>query len=167
MITGGAEENTLYTVEGLDKNKYDIDIIVGEEFKKNILNKVGNDKFIIIQIKGLKGKLNFLYDPAVLIELINLFKKNNYDIVHTHTTKKGILGRLAARIVGVPIIICGLHGTSIQTFSSKILNWVLMFFEKLTGRFTDAYISVSEILFKNYKEKGIGTNTKYYTVYSI
>jgi len=166
MITGGAEENTLYTVEGLDKNKYDIDIIVGEEFKKDIFNEVGNDKFDIIQIKGLKGKLNFLYDPIVLIKLINLFKKNKYDIVHTHITKTGILGRLAARIVGVPIIICGLHGSAFQAFDSKLLNWALIFFEKLTGRFTDAYISVSELLSERYKEEGIGVQAKYFTVHS-
>lgn len=38
IITGGAEENTLYTVKGLDRNKYDIDIIVGEECNKNIFD---------------------------------------------------------------------------------------------------------------------------------
>ena len=166
MITGGAEENTLFTVEGLDKNKYDIDIIVGEEFKKDILTKVKYNNFNIIQIKGLKGKLNFLYDPVVLIKLINIFKKNNYDIVHTHITKTGILGRLAARIVGVPIIICGLHGSAFQAFDSKLLNWALIFFEKLTGRFTDAYISVSELLSERYKEEGIGVQAKYFTVHS-
>lgn len=166
MITGGAEENTLYTVEELDKNKYDIDIIVGEEFKKDILNKVKNNNFNVIQMKGLKGKLNFLYDPIVLIKLINLFKKNNYDIVHTHITKTGILGRLAARIVGVPIIICGLHGSAFQAFDSKLLNWALIFFEKLTGRFTDAYISVSELLSEKYKEEKIGIQAKYFTVHS-
>jgi len=63
MITGGAEENTLYTVEGLDKNKYDIDIIVGEESNREILNRIGNNKFIIIQIKELKGKLKFFMIP--------------------------------------------------------------------------------------------------------
>ena len=166
MITGGAEENTLFTIEGLDKDKYDIDLIVGEEFRKDILNNINDKTFNIIQIKGLKGKLNFLYDPIVLIKLINLFKKNNYNIVHTHITKTGILGRLAARIVGVPIIICGLHGSAYDAFDSKLLNWALIFFEKLTGRFTDAYISVSELLSERYKEEGIGVQAKYFTVHS-
>jgi glycosyltransferase involved in cell wall biosynthesis len=166
MVTGGAEENTLFTIQGLDKNRYDIDLIVGEECNKDIFKIGEKSGFNIIQINGLKGKLNFFFDPIILIKLIIVLKRNCYDIVHTHTTKTGILGRLAARIAGVPIIICGLHGTAIQTFSSKILNCALMFFEKLTGLFTDTYISVSEILSKNYKEKGIGTKSKYYTVYS-
>jgi hypothetical protein len=60
MITGGADENTLFTVQGLNKDKYEVDLIIGEEFDKNILNKVKNKNFNIIQIKGFKGKLNFL-----------------------------------------------------------------------------------------------------------
>lgn len=166
MVTGGAEEDVLSTIQGLDKTRYNIDLVVGEECNKNVFNIGQKSEFNIIQVNGLKGKLNFFYDPIILAKLAILLKRNHYDIVHTHTTKTGILGRLAARIVGVPIIICRLQGTAIQTFSSKILNWALMFFEKLTGRFTDAYISVSEILSKNYKEKGIGIKTRYYTVYS-
>jgi len=45
MITGGADENTLFTMEGLDKNKYEVDLITGEEFNESILNKVKNNHF--------------------------------------------------------------------------------------------------------------------------
>lgn len=166
IFTGGAEENTLFTIQRLDKNRYDIDLIVGEECNKDIFNIGQESGFNIIQINGLKGKLNFFYDPIILIKLIILLKRNHYDIIHTHTTKAEILGRLAARIVGVPIIICGLHGSAFQAFNSKLLNWALIFFEKLTGRFTDAYISVSELLSEKYKEEKIGIQAKYFTVHS-
>ena len=156
MITGGADENTLFTVQGLDKDRYEVDLIMGEEFDKSILNKVKNNNFNIIQIKGLKWKLNFLYDPIVLIKLIKLMKKNRYDIVHTHTTKAGILGRIAGRIAGVPIIVHGLHGSTFEAFDSGLLNWLLFRFERLTGRFTDAYISVSKVLSGKYIERGLG-----------
>jgi glycosyltransferase involved in cell wall biosynthesis len=166
MITGGADENTLFTVQGLNKKKYDVDLIIGEEFDKNILNKVKNNNFNIIQIKGLKGKLNFLYDPIILLKLIKLLTKKRYDIVHTHTTKAGILGRIAAYISGVPVIVHGLHGSTFQAFNSGLLNLLLFLLERLTGRFTDAYVSVSEMLSEKYVEKGIGKKENYYTVYS-
>ena len=166
MITGGADENTLFTMEGLDKNKYEVDLIMGEEFDESIFNRVKNNNFNIIQIKGLKWKLNFLYDPIVLIKLIKLMRKNRYDIIHTHTTKAGILGRIAAYISGVPVIVHGLHGSTFQAFNSGLFNWLLFLFERLTGRFTDAYISVSKILSENYIKKGIGKKENYYTVYS-
>jgi len=166
MITGGADENTLFTMEGLDKNKYDVDLITGEEIDESILNKFKNSHFDIFQIKSLKWKLNFLHDPIVLLRLIKLLKKKRYDIVHTHTTKAGILGRIAARIAGVPVIVHGLHGSTFQAFDSELLNWLLFLFEKLTGRFTDAYISVSGVLSEKYVEKGIGKKENYHTVYS-
>ena len=166
MITGGADENTLFTVQGLNKDRYEVDLLIGEEFDKNILNKVKNNNFNIIKIKGLKGKLNFLYDPIILLKLIKLLKINHYDIVHTHTTKAGILGRIASRIAGVPVIIHGLHGSTFQAFNSGLLNWLLFLLERLTSKFTDAYVSVSEMLSEKYVEKGIGEKEKYYTVYS-
>ena len=166
MITGGADENTLFTVQGLNKDRYEVDLIIGEEFDKNILNKVKNNNFNIIQIKGLKWKLNFLYDPIVLTKLIKLMRKNHYDIIHTHTTKAGILGRIASRITGVPVIIHGLHGSTFEAFDSGLLNWILFLFERLTGRFTDAYISVSGVLSEKYTERGIGEKENYHTVYS-
>jgi len=166
MITGGADENTLFTIEGLNKEKYEIDLITGEEFDKDILNKVKNPPFDIIQIKGLKWKLNFLHDPFVLLRLIKLLKKKHYDIVHTHTTKAGILGRIAAYLSGVPVIVHGLHGSTFQAFNSGLLNWLLFLFEKFTDRFTDAYVSVSKVLSETYTEKGIGKKDNHYTVYS-
>jgi len=166
MITGGADENTLFTMEGLDQNKYKVDLITGEEFDESILNKVKNNHFDIIQIKGLKWKLNFLYDPIILIKLIKLLRENHYDIVHTHTTKAGILGRIAARIARVPIIVHGLHGSTFQAFNSSLLNWFLFLFERLTGKFTDAYISVSGVLSEKYIERGIGKKENYHTIYS-
>ena len=150
MITGGADENTLFTVQGLNKDRYEVDLIMGEEFDESILNKIKNNHFNIIQIRNLKWKLNFLYDPIVLIKLVKLMRKNHYNIVHTHTTKAGILGRIASRLAGVPVIIHGLHGSTFEAFNSGLLNWLLFLFERLTGRFTDAYISVSGVLSDRY-----------------
>ena len=166
MITGGADENTLFTVQGLNKDRYEVDLIIGEEFDESVFDNVKNNNFNIIQIKGLKWKLNFLHDPIVLLKLIKLLKKRRYDIVHTHTTKAGILGRIAARIAGVPVIVHGLHGSTFEAFDSGLLNWLLFLFEGLTGRFTDAYISVSRMLSEKYIERGIGKKENYHTVYS-
>ena len=140
MISGGADENTLFTVQDLDKDRYEIDLIMGEEFDESILKRINDENINIIQIKNLKWKLNFLYDPIVLIKLVKLMRKNHYDIVHTHTTKAGILGRIASRIAGVPVIIHGLHGSTFEAFDSGLLNWLLFLFERLFGRFYFAYV---------------------------
>jgi len=164
--TGGTGENTLFTIEGLDKKKYHIDLVVGEELRKDILKRISNKKINLIQIRPFGARHSFLYDPILLLKLIGLFKRGRYDIVHTHSTKSGILGRIAARIAGVPIIIHGLHVNALEVFDSKFINVTTILLEKITGKFTDAHISVSEVVSKKYLEYGIGKRIKYFTVRS-
>ena len=166
MGTGGAEENTCYTIQGLDKEKYNIDLIVGDEFGSDYEGIFKNEKITVIKIGGFIGSLHPLYDIVFFIKLISLFNRNKYDIIHTHGTKAGIIGRIAAKISGIPIIIHGLHGNATNAFSSKWLNALFLYFERLAGGFTDAHISVSSILSQNYLNKKIGKPEKYYTVRS-
>ncbi|HOF03178.1 MAG TPA: glycosyltransferase family 4 protein, partial [Atribacterota bacterium] len=168
VSSGGAEENTLFTINGLDKQRYSIDLIVSEELNQELLKNIIKDgsSITIRQVRELKGSLNLLSDPIALFKLIKIFKREKYDIVHTHAIKPGILGRIAAKYAGVPIIICGLHGSAFQAFNNKLLDWLLIYFEKLTGNFTNVYISVSDILTEKYQNERIGINAKYYTVFS-
>lgn len=166
MGTGGAEENTCYTIQGLDKAKYEIDLIVGDEFGSQYERIFQKEKIKVIQISRFIGNLNFWYDINLFISLIKIFYRNRYDIVHTHGTKAGIIGRIAARITGVPIIIHGLHGSALDAFSSKWLNTLFLYLERLAGSFTDAHISVSTVLSQNYLKQKIGKPERYYTVRS-
>ena len=165
-IGGGAGENTLFTIEGLDKEKYHINLVMGKELKEDISRRIRNKRINLIQVQPFKSRYHFLYDTILLLKLILLFKKGHYDIVHTHMTKPGILGRIAARIAGVPIIIHGLHVNALEVSDSKFINIVKIFLEKKISKFTDAYISVSEIVSQKYLEYGIGKKAKYFTVRS-
>lgn len=166
MGTGGAEENTRYTIQGLNKDKYEIDLIVGDEFGNQYEKIFQENKIRVIKIPGFIGNLHPLYDIRLFVQLINIFNKNKYDIIHTHGTKAGIIGRIAARIAGVPIIIHGLHGNALDAFSSKLLNKIFLYSERIAGTFTDAHISVSSILSQNYIKQKIGKSEKYFTVRS-
>jgi len=152
--TGGAGEDTLCTIEGLDKEKYHINLVIGKEFRGDILKRIRNKRINFIQIQPFKSRYHFLCDPILLLKLIILFKKNHYDIVHTHATKPGILGSIAAKIAGVPIIIHGLDINALEVSDSKFINIIKIFLEKITGKFTDAYISVSEIVSQKYLKYG-------------
>lgn len=166
MGTGGAEENTRYTIQGLNKDVYDIDLIAGDEFGEKYETIFKQEKIKVIRIPGFIGSLNPWYDIGLFVRLIIIFKKNKYDIIHTHGTKAGIIGRLAAKITGIPIIIHGLHGNALDAFSSKLLNTLFLYFERIAGSFTDAHISVSSILSQTYLAQKIGKQGKYYTVRS-
>ena len=164
--SGGAGEDTLCTIEGLDKVKYQIDLIMGKKLRDDKLKRIRNKGINFIQIQPFKSRYHFLYDSILLIKLIILFKKGHYDIIHTHTTKSGILGSIAAKLAGVPIIIHGLEINALEVCSSKFIKIIKMFLEKMISKFTDAYISVSEIVSQKYLEYGIGKKAKYFTVRS-
>lgn len=166
MGTGGAEEETYHTICGLDRNKYEIDLIVGEEFSKYYEKRLQEKMIHVIRIPQFFGSLHVYHDLILFIRFIFLFFKNKYIIVHTHATKAGIIGRISAKITGVPIIIQGLHGNALNAFSSRLPNRLILFLERMISHFTDSHISGSDLISQNYLDNKIGSPEKYYTVRS-
>lgn len=99
-----------------------------------------------------------LTDIKAFIELYRLFKKEKFDIVHTHSTKPGIIGRIAAKMAGVPYVIHTVHGLAFH----KALKWYLWIFywtcEMLASLFCDRIVLVNhyyERYFKIFNHKVI------------
>ncbi|MDO8735427.1 MAG: glycosyltransferase, partial [Elusimicrobiota bacterium] len=103
---GGAQENTLYTCEHLDKNKFDVMLICG---KGGILDdKTKNIKTYFV--KELIREICPVYDLIAFIKIYKILKKEKPYIVHTHSSKAGILGRWAAYLLRATKIIHTFHG---------------------------------------------------------
>ena len=118
---GGSAENTIITVTGLDKKEYKIALIKGPTFESNMSKEeyasvIANLKKS--QLKGVKlfnipfllRRINPFFDLLAFFSLYILLIKENPTIVHSHTSKAGLLGRLAAKLAGVPIIVHTPHG---------------------------------------------------------
>ena len=110
LIKGGADENTLYTVRGLDPRRYQVDLAVGEGSDRELLSVYPSER--IHYLPELTRNPHPFKDVAALVRLARLIRRGGYQIVHTHTTKAGFLGRLAAAMVGTPIIVHTVHGTT-------------------------------------------------------
>src|SRR5207245_80822 len=108
LIRGGADENTLYTVRGLDKTRYVVDLAVGLGSELDLVD--GLDEVGIRVIPELQREPHPWKDMIALVRLAALIRRGRYQIVHTHTAKAGFLGRVAAAMVGAPIIIHTVHG---------------------------------------------------------
>ena len=161
MIRGGADENTAYTVNGLDKSLFDVDMYAGVESDM--------DKFNDLDVKiipDLIRDVNIVRDFKAFCRLFNVIRKNKYDIVHTHTAKAGILGRWAAYFNRVPIIIHTLHGATFHESIGSAKKYLYIVLEKMAASFTDRMISVGDDLSERYIEKGIGKREKYVTIRS-
>ena len=166
LIGGGADENTLYTIEGLSKNNQYLCFLAGGiQSDMAIVNRL-DGKIPCFIIRNLRRNISPIQDCWALISLIRLCRRIQCDILHTHTAKAGILGRIAGRIAGVPVIIHGLHGSTFHPFVPQPARFIYRQLEKLTARFTDKIISVSSILSEKYILSGVGTTDKYTTVYS-
>ena len=112
---GGAQKQLLSLIKGLDKQVYNIFLFTA---KDGLLIKeaLALDGLILNRSRFLERKINPLKDLLALIEIYGFIKKNRIQIVHTHSSKAGILGRLAAGLAKTKIIIHTVHGWSFHDY---------------------------------------------------
>ncbi|MBI4051597.1 MAG: glycosyltransferase family 4 protein [Elusimicrobia bacterium] len=139
---GGAQQNTLYTLEHLDRTFFDPILITGpggildEEAKKN-------GSFKVYFIPSLIRAIHPLKDIRALWSLFKILRQENPDVVHTHSSKAGVLGRFAARLAGVPAILHTYHGFGFHGEQPFLLRRLLIGIEQLAARCSTRLIFVS------------------------
>jgi len=120
---GGAQDNTLLTVERLDRKNYNITLLSGPE--GNWRNRAGNIKDIkVIYMTSLVRPIRLFRDFQAMFKMIKLMRESKYDIVHTHQAKAGVLGRVAAWIVGVPVIVHTYHSFPFHDYMTVLERFV-------------------------------------------
>lgn len=91
----------------------------------------------VTRIPGLGAAVAPLLDLWALFQLVLLMRRLRPDIVHTHTAKAGTLGRLAARLAGVPIVVHTFHGHVLEGYFPAWVNWILRVVERRLAALTD------------------------------
>lgn len=166
---GGAQENTLSTALGLHAmSDYQVRLISGPTSgpEGSLEDKASAVPGLFQICPTLIRSVRPLTDRACVADLTREFKKHRPDIVHTHSGKAGILGRLAARKAGVPLIIHTIHGPSFGDFQGALANWIFRTAEKLADRWTDHFITVSQAMSDQYLAAGIGFPEKFTRIWS-
>jgi len=140
---GGAQQNTLFTVSHLDPSRFRPILITGEPGPLDEeARKLAGVEFH--QIPSLVRAIRPLSDLRALLALAWLLRRMKPAIVHTHSSKAGILGRLAARLAGVPVIIHSIHGFGFTRYQSVPVRRVLIALECLAAKVTSRFFAVSE-----------------------
>jgi glycosyltransferase involved in cell wall biosynthesis len=137
---GGAQLNTLYTAEHLDPLRFDVYLLSGPG---GMLKSRLADADRLILVPALRREIRPGKDLQALVQLTRLFKRLRPQIVHTHSSKAGILGRLAARLAAVPVVIHSVHGFSFSSFQSFFKRQFYVFAEKICRPLTTHFIFVS------------------------
>ena len=162
---GGAQDNTLYTIELLDKEKYDISLccnLDGELVER--AKKVEGIK--LFNIPFLCREVSPYNDIRALILLNKLFKKEGYTIIHTHSSKAGLLARLAAMLNKTPIVIHTIHGFAFNDFMNVFKKNFFIYVEKILAKWTDVLITVSNLNKKKIIDLNIAHENKIKNIYS-
>lgn len=136
---GGAQGNTLHTARNLDKARYEASIICGHSGDLEHRVSDGNIRYA----ENLVRQVSPLKEIKAFFELRRLLLALKPGIVHTHSSKAGILGRLAARSAGVPVIVHTFHGFGFHPLQHPLVRGLYVFLEKVCARFTDALVFVS------------------------
>jgi glycosyltransferase involved in cell wall biosynthesis len=101
------------------------------------------EKIDPIRIPGLGRAIETRQDLQALMRLVAEFRQFRPHIVHTHTAKGGALGRVAARLCGVPIVVHTFHGHVFEGYFSKPVAEVFLAIERGLGRLTTAVVTIS------------------------
>jgi len=168
LIIGGAQQNTLFTCEDQHRNFGDeVTLITGPAIgpEGSLMDRAREVGFRIIEIPELRRSIYPLMDWVSCRRLIETLREIRADIVHTHSSKAGIIGRYAAAKVGLPTVHT-IHGASFHRGQSALAFNVYCRLERWAARRTDAFISVCDSLTNQYVDAGIAPRDKFTTVYS-
>ena len=168
MIVGGAQENTLLSVEGLDRmDEYDVVLMSGIDRGREgeLLTRARQTTKLII-VPELGRDISPFNDLKAFWKLYRLIREGNYHIVHTHSSKAGVLGRIAAYLAGTPLIVHTLHSLVFHDYQPWLVNRTWRVVKKICAPLTDHFISVSSIISQKAIAAGIDRPEKFTTVYS-
>lgn len=157
---GGSAQNTLLTCLGLN-GKYDLVLAHGLSLESQMtgwekqsvntqIKKAAEGGVKLIAIPFLMRRIDPIHDLRAFLSLWKLMMKERPHIVHTHTSKAGLLGRWAAKMAAVPIIVHTPHGHVFYGHFGSIASKFFVIMEKLTGSITDRMVALTEAEGKDY-----------------
>jgi len=168
LIVGGAQENTMLTAALLDPARYETSILAGPQTgpEGEIISEVRARGIPLTVLPELVREINPVKDLLALAKLTTFMRRGQYHVVHTHSSKAGILGRVAARLAGVPVIVHTVHGWGFYDGQHPAVRVLYIALEKLADRCCDRLIVVSRLNADKGLAVGISRPEKYVTIYS-
>lgn len=169
LIVGGAQENTVASTLGM-RERHGVDAILisgptsGPEGSLESSFDEHPDQLTVIP--ELVRPVRPYTDWKALRRLTSMLRDTAPDIVHTHSGKAGILGRMAARRAGIQTVIHTIHGPSFGPFQGLASNLAFRAAERHAGRLTTHFVTVANAMRDQYLAAGIGAPDQYTRIFS-
>ncbi|MBL8024051.1 MAG: glycosyltransferase family 4 protein [Elusimicrobia bacterium] len=159
---GGAQQTVLTLVGHLNRDLFAPVLYCG---RGGILD--GDAKHIGIPVRfvpGLRRPIRPWWDFLVLINLYRFLRSERPHLVHTHSSKAGVLGRLAAWLAGVPIVVHTVHGFGFTPVQKKWVRGLFVRVERWLARITSALVFVSKSNREEALLRGIGSSDRHHLI---
>jgi len=168
MIVGGAQENTLLSCALADPERFECTLLTGSETgSEGELHTASRERGVEFRIEpSLVRRVSPWHDAIAAVRLWRAIRAGGYDIVHTHSSKAGVLGRLAARFAGTPVIVHTVHGWSFNDHQPRPVRALYVWLERLCARFTDALVVVGSPNREEGLALGVGEPGQYHLIRS-
>jgi len=172
MILGGAQENTLLTCEGLRARGHEVTLITGPALgpEGQLMDRARAGGYRVIVVDDMRREISISRDRRTRRRLRELLVELAPDVVHTHSSKAGILGRQAAwdvrrRLPGMKVVHT-IHGLPFHRYERWWRNRLYIALERRAARQSDAILSVADAMTRQALAAGVGRGQQYTTVYS-
>lgn len=168
LSQGGAQENTFHTVRLADRTRYTVDLISGPggDAEGSMEDTVRDAGIEIIREPHLVRAPAPHRDLLALRGLTRTLRAGRYDLVHTHTSKAGFLGRLAAERAGIPHVVHTSHGNVFDGYFNTPLTRLFVWMERHAARRTSRIIELTAGGVEAHLAEGIGQREQYRIVFS-
>lgn len=168
LIVGGAQENTLLTCEGLHQRGHRVTLIAGPTTgpEGSLVPRARSGGYEYIEIPDLIRAINPWLDCRARRLLAMEFNRLRPDIVHTHSSKAGILARFAARDARVPVVVHTIHGMSFNRTQPALVRRAYAWAEWLAARRSHAIVTVANAMIEQSVAARICRRDKMLTIYS-
>jgi glycosyltransferase involved in cell wall biosynthesis len=179
LIVGGAQENTLLSCEGQHDRGHRVTLITGPAIgpEGSLLERARSYGYAVEVIDDMRRAISPKLDWRTYRALVRRINELAPDIVHTHSSKAGIIGRWAAHkarrglLTSVsksprPAIVHTIHGLAFTASTSKTVNSVYKLLERKAAPISDRIVCVAAAMAEQSLAAGIGTREQYVTVYS-
>lgn len=176
LILGGAQENTLITCKLLAERGHEVTLITGPAIGPEgaLFQQTRQAGYDVIVVENLRREINPVYDIPAYFEIKKILKQIAPEIVHTHSAKAGILGRLAGWALKgklgdderLPFVLHTIHGLAFHDYQNALLNKFYIAVEKMTAQKTDAFLTVADVMTEKARAAEIGVDKPFTTAYS-
>jgi glycosyltransferase involved in cell wall biosynthesis len=171
LIVGGAQENTLLSCERQHDRGHEVTLITGPPLgpEGSLMQRAQSYGYKVEVIDDMRRAILPLKDWRTYRKLIERIREIDPDVVHTHSSKAGIIGRWAAhraRHDAKPLIVHTIHGLAFTASTSPLVNNVYKYLERKAAPITDVIVCVADAMRDQSLAANIGRPEQYVTVYS-